>query len=78
MNLSQAGIALKCRCGATMNAEMFSILFDDRGRVKVNDQPLRCHKCGAIYRRGERLAYQLVRKEVIIRSVARNEGMPGN
>ena len=63
MNLAQAGIALKCRCGANITAEMIGILFDDRGRVKISDQPLRCQSCGAIYRRGERLRYRLVRIE---------------
>jgi len=63
MNLAQAGIALKCRCGATMTADIIGVLFDDRGRVKISDQPLRCQLCGAIYRRGERLQYRLVRME---------------
>lgn len=61
MNLAQAGIALKCRCGADISAEMIGVLFDDRGHVKISDQPLRCRSCGAIYRRGERLRYRLVR-----------------
>lgn len=63
MNVAQAGIALKCRCGANISADMFGILFDDRGRVKISDHPLRCQTCGAIYRRGERLLYRLVRIE---------------
>jgi hypothetical protein len=59
MNLAQAGIILKCRCGAKIAADMIGVLFDDRGCVKVNDQPIRCQVCGAVYRRGERLKYNL-------------------
>ena len=63
MDLARAGIALKCRCGANITTDIVSVLFDDRGRVKISDQPLRCQSCGAIYRRGERLKYRLVRME---------------
>jgi hypothetical protein len=63
MNLAQAGIALKCLCGANMAAEMVGVLFADKGRVKISGQPVRCQVCGAIYRRGERLKYRLVRIE---------------
>ena len=60
MELAQAGIAIKCRCGANMAADMIGILFDDRGQVKISGEPVRCGLCGAIYRRGERLRYRLV------------------
>jgi hypothetical protein len=63
MNLAQAGIALKCHCGSNMGAEMMGVLFDDRGQVKISGQSIRCRVCGAIYRRGERLKYRLVRIE---------------
>jgi len=68
MDLSKAGIALKCRCGATINTDMFGILFDDRGRVKISGNSLRCQTCGAIYRSGERLLYHLVRQENVLYS----------
>ena len=63
MNLVQAGIALKCRCGASMGADMIGVQFNDRGLVKISGEPVRCPVCGAIYRRGERLKYRLVRIE---------------
>ncbi len=63
MNLVQAGIALKCRCGANMAADIGGVLFDDRGQIKISGEPIRCERCGAIYRRGERLKYRLVRIE---------------
>jgi hypothetical protein len=63
MKLAQAGIALKCHCGSNMGAEMASVLFEDRGQVKINGQPIQCQVCGAIYRRGERLKYRLVQIE---------------
>jgi hypothetical protein len=63
MDLAQAGIALKCRCGTSMAADMDDIQFDDRGRVRISGQDIRCPRCGAIYRRGERLKYHLVRIE---------------
>ena len=63
MNLAQTGIALKCHCGSNMDAEMMGVLFDDRGQVKISGQSIRCRVCGAIYRRGERLKYRLVRIE---------------
>lgn len=77
MNLSQAGIALKCRCGATINTDMYGILFDDRGRVKISNQPVRCQTCGAIYRPGERLLYQLVRSDNVRTSNGHSRGIPG-
>jgi hypothetical protein len=77
MNLSQAGIALKCRCGATISADMYGLLFDDRGRVKISSQSIRCQTCGAIYRRGERLAYQLVRMDKIQYVNGNRGSMPG-
>ncbi len=63
MDLAQAGIALKCRCGASMAADMTGIQFDDRGRVRISGRDIRCPICGAIYREGERLKYRLVRIE---------------
>jgi len=60
MNLTQAGIVLKCRCGGNMACEMVNVRFDDKGRVKVGGRPIRCPVCGAIYRYGERLSYRLV------------------
>lgn len=60
MELFEAGIVLNCLCGAGMNTDMVNVLFDDRGRVKIGHQPIRCQVCGAIYRYGERLKYQLV------------------
>jgi len=63
MDLAQAGIALKCRCGASMAAEMDGIQFGDRGRVRISGRDIRCARCGAIYREGERLKYRLVRIE---------------
>ena len=63
MNLAQTGIALKCHCGSNMDAEMIGVLFDDKGQVKISGRPIRCRVCGAIYRRGERLKYRLVRIE---------------
>ena len=63
MNLAQVGIALKCQCGSNMGADMIDVQFDDRGQVKISGQPIRCNVCGAIYRRGERLKYRLVRIE---------------
>lgn len=63
MNLAQAGIALKCRCGADMAADMAQVLFDDKGRVKVSTGSIRCQVCGARYHPGERLKYRLVQIE---------------
>ncbi|UCG24821.1 MAG: hypothetical protein JSW55_02140 [Chloroflexota bacterium] len=63
MDLAQAGIALKCRCGANMAADMIGIQFHDRGQVRISGQAVRCSVCGAIYREGERLKYRLVRIE---------------
>lgn len=63
MELAQAGIALRCHCGSNMGADMVSVLFEDRGQVKINGQPIQCQVCGAIYRRGERLKYRLVQIE---------------
>ena len=63
MDLAQAGIALKCRCGASMAADMMGIQFSDKGRVRISGQDSRCPICGAIYREGERLKYRLVRIE---------------
>ena len=63
MDLAQAGIALKCRCGASMAAGMDDIQFGDKGRVRISCQDIRCSICGAIYREGERLKYRLVRIE---------------
>lgn len=63
MDLDQAGIALKCRCGAIMVSDMAGVLFEDKGRIKINKDSVRCGSCGAIYRRGERLKYTLVKME---------------
>ena len=63
MDLAQAGIALKCRCGASMAADMMGIQFSDKGRVRISGRDIRCPLCGAIYREGERLKYRLVRIE---------------
>jgi len=60
MNSNQVGIALACKCGANMSANLAGILFGDRGRVKISGSPVHCHTCGAIYRRGERLKYRLL------------------
>jgi hypothetical protein len=59
MNLAQAGIALKCLCGANMASDMANVQFHDKGRVKVGGRPVHCQRCGAIYRYGERLKYRL-------------------
>ena len=59
MQLDQAGIFLKCRCGATLAAEIDQVRFDDRGRIRVGVQSIRCPVCGAIYHNGERLKYRL-------------------
>jgi hypothetical protein len=64
MNLVEAGIVLKCLCGAGMNSDMVNVLFDDRGRVKIGRQSIRCPACGAIYRYGERIKYQLVPMDI--------------
>ena len=61
MDLAQAGIALKCRCGASMAADTMDIQFSDKGRVRISGRDIRCPLCGAVYRKGERLKYQLVR-----------------
>jgi len=63
MDLARAGIALQCRCGATMAADMDNIQFGDKGRVRISGRDIRCSRCGAIYRQGERLKYRLVRIE---------------
>ena len=63
MDLAQAGIALKCRCGASMAADMNDIQFGDKGRARISGRDIRCPRCGAIYRTGERLKYHLVRIE---------------
>ena len=63
MDLAQAGIALKCRCGASMAADMNDIQFGDKGRARISGRDIRCSRCGAIYRTGERLKYHLVRIE---------------
>jgi hypothetical protein len=60
MDSDQLGIALACRCGANMSANLAGILFGDRGRVKISGSPVHCQACGAIYRRGERLKYRLL------------------
>ncbi len=60
MDLGEAGIVLKCLCGASMDSDMVNVLFDDRGRVKIGRQLVRCPACGAIYRYGERVKYELV------------------
>lgn len=72
MDLAQAGIALRCRCGANIAADIIGVLFDDRGRVKISDQPVRCQSCGAIYRKGERLQYRLVRMENNVQLTSQN------
>jgi hypothetical protein len=64
MDLIEAGIVLKCLCGAGMNSDMVNVLFDDRGRVKVGRQPINCSVCGAIFRQGERLKYELAPMEM--------------
>ena len=63
MDLAQAGIALRCRCGAGMAADMNDIQFGDKGRVRISGRDIRCSRCGAIHRVGERLKYRLVRIE---------------
>jgi hypothetical protein len=63
MDLAQAGIAIRCHCGANMATDMANVLFDDKGRVKIGRQPIRCPACGAIYRYGEHLKYGLVRPQ---------------
>jgi len=63
MDLARVGIALKCRCGANMAADMVDIQFSDKGRVRISGRDIRCSRCGAIYRQGERLKYRLVRIE---------------
>ena len=63
MNLDQAGIFLRCLCGAQMTADIIGVLFEDRGQVKVGENSVRCQVCGAVYRKGERLKYRLVRVE---------------
>jgi hypothetical protein len=60
MNLARAGIAVKCRCGASIACEMAHVLFDDKGHVKIGNHPIRCPVCGAIYHYGERLKYGFV------------------
>jgi hypothetical protein len=64
MDLVEVGIVLKCLCGAGMNSDMVNVLFDDRGRVKIGRQPVHCPVCGAIYRHGERVKYQLVPMDI--------------
>jgi hypothetical protein len=64
MDLVEVGIVLKCLCGSGMNSDMVNVLFDDRGRVKVGRQPIHCPVCGAIYRHGERLKYELAPMEL--------------
>ena len=64
MDLVEAGIVLKCLCGAGMNSDLANVLFDDRGKVKVGRQTIRCTVCGAIYRHGERLKYELAPMEM--------------
>jgi hypothetical protein len=59
MDLIDVGIVLKCLCGAGMNSDMVNVLFDDKGRVKIGHRPIHCPVCGAIYRHGERLKYEL-------------------
>jgi hypothetical protein len=61
MQLTQAGIFLKCRCGANLVADIAQVRFGDHGRITVGVQPLRCPVCGAVYRLGERLSYRLAR-----------------
>ena len=70
MNLDQAGIFLKCLCGAHMTADIVGVLFEDRGQVKVGDKSVRCQVCGAVYRKGERLKYRLVRVESLYQSTS--------
>jgi hypothetical protein len=60
MNLAQAGIALKCLCGADMASDMADVLFHDKGQVKISGRPVHCQRCGAVYKYGERLKYRLV------------------
>jgi hypothetical protein len=60
MQLDQVGIALACRCGANMSANIAEILFNDKGRVKISGKRIQCANCGAIYRNGERLKYKLL------------------
>ncbi len=64
MDLVEVGIVLKCLCGAGMNSDMSNVLFDDRGRVKIGHRPVHCPVCGAIYRYGERLKYELVPMDI--------------
>ncbi|MGD8805496.1 MAG: hypothetical protein PVH65_06575 [Chloroflexota bacterium] len=42
---------------------MDDIQFGDKGRVRISGRDVRCPRCGAIYRQGERLKYRLVRME---------------
>ena len=64
MDLAEIGIVLKCLCGAGMNSDIANVLFSDRGMVKVGRQPVQCPVCGAIYRRSERLKYELAPMEM--------------
>jgi len=59
MDLIELGVVLKCLCGAGMNTDMVNVLFDDKGRVKIGHRPIHCPVCGAIFRHGERLKYEL-------------------
>ena len=63
MNLLQAGIAIRCQCGAYMSVDMMAVLFYDRGVVKINNCSIRCQVCDAMYWHGERLKYRLVKVE---------------
>jgi hypothetical protein len=70
LDLAQAGIFLKCLCGAQVTADIVGVLFEDRGQVKIGEKPVRCQVCGAVYRKGERLKYRLVRVESLFHSIS--------
>ena len=70
MNLDQVGIFLKCLCGAQLTADIIGVLFEDRGQVKIGEKSVRCQVCGAVYRKGERLKYRLVRLESLYQSTS--------
>ena len=59
VDLAHFGIVLKCLCGAAIIADVAHVLFADGGRIKISCRELRCFVCGAIFRPGEWLRYEI-------------------
>lgn len=59
IDLAHLGIALRCPCGADMNADAAHILFADGGRIQISGRIVRCFVCGARFKPGEWLSYKI-------------------